>query len=669
MNIAGFFAPSTAFAELAIAAARALLLAGVAGLGLAAFRVKNTSARLLVWTSVLYSALALPFLGQLLPPLQVSMPESLAHQANIPRIRTKGADFVEVRTSAPLRARRAELASPVRNSTQQPASSAVEQLQAASAAGAQHSFWGSISWGAWAAILYLSVALFLLVRFAAGMVLTHRLILRSRRIAEPRVLAIAPQAAESSLVSVPITVGSIRPRILLPTNWREWDDATLDAVLAHELSHVMRRDALTQQLSLLHRAIFCFSPLAWWLERHLAALAEQASDEAALSCGADRHAYARTLLGFFEALHSIPGRVRWQGVSMAKAGQAEERLEKILAWKGAVTVNLKKSVSIAIVALAVPVVYLVAAVRPAGANSGAQVAPPAPPAPRAYAPVAPGLRGAPTAAPISGVPAAPAIAGAPTAVPPPPAAPMIAGVPTAPAWAPQAPVARRGDHYAYGSDDDERFIIVSGKTDSYTMSGSMQDIHHIEKLKKQIPGDFIWFQRDEKSYIIRDQATINRAKAFWAPQEELGKKQEELGKQQEALGEQQEALSKKMEQVRVNVPDMTAELDRLKAKLQKLGSSATLEQVGDLQSEIGELQSRLGEIQSQAGEQQGKVGELQGELGEKQGKLGELQGELGRQQGELAEKAEKQMKELLDEAIKNGTAKPEEDTVKSGGTI
>ena len=123
-----------------------------------------------------------------------------------------------------------------------------------------------------------------------------------------------------------------------------------------------------------------------------------------------------------------------------------------------------------------------------------------------------------------------------------------------------------------------------------------------------------------------------------------------------------------MEQVRVNVPDMTGELDRLKAKLQKLGPSATMEQIGDLQSEIGDLQSKLGEIQSQAGEQQGKLGELQGALGEKQGKLGEQQGELGRQQGELAEKATAQMRELLDAAIKNGTAKSEEEIVK-GATL
>ena len=64
-------------------------------------------------------------------------------------------------------------------------------------------------------------------------------------------------------------------------------------------------------------------------------------------------------------------------------------------------------------------------------------------------------------------------------------------------------------------------------------------------LENTIPGDFIWFQRDEKSYVIRDQATIDRAKKLWAPQEELGKKQEELGKKQEALGKQQRSWAQK----------------------------------------------------------------------------------------------------------------------------
>ncbi len=123
---------------------------------------------------------------------------------------------------------------------------------------------------------------------------TGRLASRARALG----LALVPPAAESEMISVPVTLGVLRPAILLPSGWREWDDTKLDAVIAHEMSHVARRDTLTQRLSLLHCAIFWFSPLAWWLNRHLADLAEQASDEAALSCGTDRKAYARTLLGF-----------------------------------------------------------------------------------------------------------------------------------------------------------------------------------------------------------------------------------------------------------------------------------------------------------------------------------------------------------------------------------
>ena len=360
--------------------------------------------------------------------------------------------------------------------------------------------------------------------------------------------------------------------------------------------------------------------------------------------------------------------------------------------------RLKKSIAVVVLALAVPVVYLVASVHAADESARrssmnfAQDQTP-PPQRRAEGPsVQPARwrqaaatdcrnRISPTRAGSSRHMPAAAVVIRRGSVPNPPVGPVA---PTnahrvqrtcrsdrtdtpwrlRPRWRwPVDPLRDRplatGIPIAYGYDDEQRFVIVTGKSDSLTMSGSTEDAHHVEKLRKTIPGDFIWFQRDEKSYIIRDQATIDRAQKFWAPQEELGKKQEELGKQQEALGKQQEELGAKMEQVQINVPDMTAELDKLKAELKKLSSGATVEQVGEMQSEIGELQSKIGEIQSQAGDQQSKIGEQMGALGEKQGKLGEQQGELGRQQGELAHEATKKMKALLDEAIAKGIAQLE----------
>ncbi len=673
---------SNSLVELLVdSAIRAVIFAAVAGIGIALFRVKSTSLRLFTWTGVLYGALAIPLLASLLPGLPVPMPSfvlpEVARLAPTVSPKSRPAETtlipstnVSVRVEA--------------TNSQAPSASEVSGLSLTNLPGnstanaSERKRKTSISWLAIVGEVYVVIALFLLVRLCLGLLLRKRLVSRSRTIQDARVersLAshlssrINVRILESDFVAIPVTAGTMRPNILLPASWRDWDDAKLDAVIAHELSHVTRRDALTQVTSQIYRALFWFSPLSWWLDRQLNLLAEQASDEAALSRGVDRTEYAKTLLGFFETLHAAPGRVWWQGISMAKVGQAEHRLEKILSWRGVVNMGVKRSVLVAMIALAVPAIYVTAAARPANHNAvlaqsdrSAQEPAPAVESDSLTPPPEPALAPAAPAAPVHGV-----VAKGVTA-PPTPAAPAAPAIPPAPAalWSGQDhSVAVRRSHgfsYSYGFDDEQRFVIATGNSDTFTMSGSTEDVRHVQKLKKQIPGDFIWFQRDEKSYIIRDQATVDRARKLWAPQEELGKKQEELGKQQEALGKQQAELGEKMEQIHVKVPDMTARIDKLKAEMKQLSSGATVEQVGKLQEEIGELQSEIGEIQSHAGDQQSKVGEEMGALGEKQGELGEKQGELGRQQGELAEKASQQMKALLDEAIKNGTAKPEMDS-------
>ena len=99
---------------------------------------------------------------------------------------------------------------------------------------------------------------------------------------------------------------------------------------------------------------------------------EQASDEAALSGGAQRKEYAHTLLRFFAGVQAEPRRVFWQGVAMANAGKAERRLEKILAWKGTSAMRIKKSVAITLVALGLPAVYVAAAAHPTPGEQGSQ---------------------------------------------------------------------------------------------------------------------------------------------------------------------------------------------------------------------------------------------------------------------------------------------------------
>jgi beta-lactamase regulating signal transducer with metallopeptidase domain len=711
-------ASTTILAQVANSALRALVLSGVAALGLAAFRVKATAVRLFTWTAVLYAALAMPLLQRVLPTLPVPTPAALqfsTEPAAPAQTISSAANSGTVAHEDTAHTTKVIINQRQREATERraPAAAATSLETTSPSVDSAHlspptSGLFSMGWSTIAAAIYFAGVLLFVLRFTVGLAFGRKLQGASHLIPDARVtlrlasfarasgLSSVPRAAESELISVPLTMGVLHATILLPTGWQEWDSAKLDAVIAHEVSHVARRDALTQRLSILHRAIFWFSPLAWWLDWQLADLAEQASDEAALTCGADCNDYARTLLGFFEALQAAPGRVWWQGVAMAKSGQAEKRLERILGWKGSAAMHLKRSIAVVVLALAVPVVYLAASVHAANKSVDAssvtmQDQTPPPPQPAAKAQAAPAPSAAadanPAPEPYSPTEVAPAphaitgaitgrVYGVPPAVAPvagvapmagitafPPVAPLAPVVVAPPAWPGQSThlrsSSRNGYSDAYGYDDEQRFVIVTGKSDSLTMSGSTEDARHVDKLRKTIAGDFIWFERDEKSYIIRDQATVDFARKLWAPQEELGKKQEELGKQQEALGKLQEALGAKMEQVRVNVPDMSAELDKLKAELKKLSAGATMEQIGDLQSEIGDLQSKIGDIQSHAGDQQSKLGEEMGALGEKQGKLGEQQGELGRQQGELAHEATKKMKALLDDAIAKGIAQLE----------
>jgi beta-lactamase regulating signal transducer with metallopeptidase domain len=655
--------PATILAQIILAAVRTTVLAIIAALLLKFLRVKSTSACLLAWKIVLYVGLIMPVLGWFLPPLSVPIPYVFAPA---PASTGSLAQHESAAFSAFTLHKFATNTQPeTSNRSGSPSGGGRLPTDDAHPNNRRTNLLATLTgWAPIAAGVYATVAIFFVSILLVGLELARRLVRSSKPINDSRVTdrlrsvahtvrsPCVPAAYESSLVAVPITAGVFTPPILLPSTWREWDNAKLDAVLTHEMSHVARRDSLAQFASLLHRAIFWFSPLAWWLNRYLSELAEEASDEAALSAGAERKEYARNVLTFFEALQAAPGRVRWQGVSIAAAGHAEKRLGKILSWRGANTVGLKKSEVLMIVAVAAAMTLLTAATRPVSSDepsrnttSGQEQAPPTAtpngPATPAAAPTKPSEPSAPAS---SEKPAEPSSA----AVPPEPPSEDNAGKHNG-----------NGYSYAYGFDDEQRFVIVSGKTDGFTMSGSSEDARHVEKLRKQIPGDFIWFQRDERSYLIRDQATVDRARQLWAPQEELGKKQEELGKQQEALGKQQEELGARMQQVHVKVPDMTAELDKLKAELRRLGPDATMEQLGTIQSEMGELQSRMGEIQSQAGDAQGKVGEEMGALGEQQGKLGEEQGELGRKQAELAQKATKEMKELLDDAIKKGIAHPE----------
>ena len=128
---------------------------------------------------------------------------------------------------------------------------------------------------------------------------------------------------------VPVTVGFLHPRIILPESSREWPQAQLDAVLAHEGEHIRRRDPLFQWIALLNRAIFWFHPLAWWLERRLSGLAEEACDAAVIARGYDPREYSEYLLDLARLVERAGARIDAVGMAMPGIG-LKHRIRRML---------------------------------------------------------------------------------------------------------------------------------------------------------------------------------------------------------------------------------------------------------------------------------------------------------------------------------------------------
>lgn len=95
----------------------------------------------------------------------------------------------------------------------------------------------------------------------------------------------------------PGVVGIAKPIILWPMALSaRLNDPELDAIFAHELEHVHRRDNLTAALHGVLKIALWFHPLIWWLKSRLIAERERACDEAVLRFGSEPHAYARGIL-------------------------------------------------------------------------------------------------------------------------------------------------------------------------------------------------------------------------------------------------------------------------------------------------------------------------------------------------------------------------------------
>jgi beta-lactamase regulating signal transducer with metallopeptidase domain len=613
------------------AALRSMVMGAIVFAVLRVMRIDQVRARRTAWLLALVGALAMPALvgAQIGPRLLPDIAPTRLQAARIP-----GESYIPALSEASIYGVAAHQQAPLIAEERDPQ------------AGLTGTLWSL------AVIGYCAVAAVLSLRLCAGVGLALRLRYQAERVIFP----FDPEldVRVSSRIPTPVTIGS---SVLLPGGYTSWDGATLRIVLSHERAHVRQSDFYVHALAGLHCALFWFNPFSWWLQRQLSELGEALSDFAAVGQAESRTSYAETLLAF-----ATRGRAPVVGVAMASASNLTPRIERLLSDRG---FERSFAVKHRLPYVAAGVVMMAMA----AATSTVRV------------------HAAPTNQPLNA--GTPTNAGAPTSSDTKadttvntntngttntdsdthPDTKVTSGAHSS------KKSAKKGDAQVVeqdeATDDPHEDGVMAINTDhSHTMfnSGNLLPSHR---------GDYIYFQHDGKPYLIEDPAIIAQAQAMLAPmkalseqQKELGLKQRDLARKQATLGAQQGALATaQVHAAKIDTPEFKRDMAELKnlikdMHLDELTAQINRNALAEVQTHLAEIQAATGKLTADLamqdadfGAHQGELGAQQGELGEQQGKLGEQQARLGEQQRKIAEEVKRQLKPIIEQAIREGKGK------------
>ncbi len=611
------------------AAARTLVMGAIILVALRLMRIEQVRARRTAWLLALAGALAMPLLvsaqigPRLLPDLSIILPRTQAAGSPAASLATPAAG-----SSAAVSTTQPEVLSSVYRDYRGPLSnSRTENIQDRGATPAppveDSSDTPFVNATLSLAVFgYCVAATMLALRLCAGVGFALRLRNQATRVIFP----FDPDldVRTSGRVKSPVTIGS---SVLLPRNYTSWDEATLRIVLSHERAHVRQNDFLIHTLAGLHCALFWFNPFSWWLQRQLAELGEALSDCAAVEQAESRAGYAEVLLAFAT-------RSRWPlaGVAMASASNLTPRIERLLNDQGFERsfAGTRRLPFIAAGVVALAMFASTSMVRVQASPADVPTPPDTPATP------------IPPEAPTQAVPKPPSPPSPPS--PPPPRSPDDSVTSS-------SSTTMTNTHHAKKSDEDGVLAIKTDHSNTMWNRGN--------RLPSQ-SGDYIYFQHNGKPYLIQDPQVIAKAQELLAPMKLLGEKQRLLGTEQTTLGMQQRMLSSHQRAIKLaESPEFKQRMAELEKRIQELDLPHLTVKIdehalADLQAHLGEIQARVGELQLDFGSGLGDFGEQMGKLGEQQGKLGEQQALLGEQQRKIIEDVRRQLKPLIEQAIRDG---------------
>lgn len=364
-------------------------IAGVALLALTLLRSRSASDRAAVVRLAVVLLLALPIISLALPALQIERPVAAIETAKVST------------TPTPPPAAEAPVIVPA-----DPAADVARPSYTAPVTAVPSPAKTRLPTGLMLTIAYVAGVLLLVLRLCAGLWTLRRWTvaaepLRSqawreslRRIRARAGIDTPVALLASADVASPLSWGLRAPVILIDYDTLEREEDA-DAVLAHEMAHIVRRDWAMLMLSRLAVALFWFNPLVWLLERALVQQAEEAADLRALG-GVEPISYARTLVacGSHAGGHLVPANsIAGQGLARRVRAVLDEKRRGTPSgsgWTGlAMLLCIAISAPIAAIELVSPRAPKPPTAPAAPRAPAAPVSPAAPVAPRApAAPVA-----------------------------------------------------------------------------------------------------------------------------------------------------------------------------------------------------------------------------------------------------------------------------------------
>ena len=136
---------------------------------------------------------------------------------------------------------------------------------------------------------------------------------------------------KSAFVETPVVIGWLKPVILIPASvFLQISQKELETIIAHELVHIRRCDALVNFAQSFVEVLFFYHPCVWWISTVIRNEREFAADESVVKIMENSRIVYANALANLEELRLLTNQKLTPLVTAANGGNLMQRISKIL---------------------------------------------------------------------------------------------------------------------------------------------------------------------------------------------------------------------------------------------------------------------------------------------------------------------------------------------------